>query len=278
MKNKNDLLAQVRRLLGKPRGVVKLENIYLVKLGRSQGQTIWVVHGGRVHRLLYPHFLSGGNDQRYRYTPENEVWIDHRMGLSELRYTILHELLERKLMRERGWSYNRAHKEALAAEEKARLNDEHRCARKEDEAAILWSTCWRKSALRIGSTKRHSIYRAFYGTVKGMKVWLVDGTEVRRMLDGNFLYAGHDLNAGYIPKGEIWLDLNISCEEAWFSLQGELASRQAKIDGHSDDLSDKIGLVAQWREWQKQEVLSRKHEVELPPVRYGVRERGHKKK
>lgn len=278
MKRKNDLLTQVRRLLRNPPGVVKLENIYRIRLGRSQGQVIWVVDGGRVHQLLYPYFLAGGNDQRYRYTPEFEVWIDSRMGLSELRYTILHELLERKLMRERGWTYDRAHDVAIAVEEKARLRDERISARKEDQATARWSRLWRKSALKLGSAKRHSIYRAFYGTVRGMKVWLVDGTEVRRMLDGNYLYSGHDLAAKYIPPGEIWLDIHHSCGEGWYSLVGALAERRAMVDGHPPRVAGTIGLVAQWRERRRQEVLVRKHEVDLPPVRYGCRERGQKKR
>lgn len=276
MKHENDLLAQVHRLLKKPPGMVKLQNIYLLRLGRKEGQDIWVVDGARVHELLYPYFLAGGNDQRYRYTPDNEVWIDSRMGLSELRYTIAHELLERKLMRKHGWSYNRAHSTAIADEELLRLADERLCARQEEKAALLWSRHWRKSALKLGSVKRHSIYRSYYGTVKGLKVWIVDGTEVRRVLDGNFLYAGNDLSTKYIPAGEIWLDLNISCEEVHFTLAGELADRAARLQGRSGGLPGRIGLAAQWLERRRQNILARKHELSLPPVRYGCRERGHK--
>jgi len=278
MKRKDNLMAEVRRLLGNPPGVVKLENIYRVRIGRRQGQDIWVVDGARVHELLYPYFLAGGNDQRYRYNPPGEAWVDSRMGMSELLYTISHELLERKYMREHGWSYNRAHNAAIKMEEKLRLEDERKCARQEDRAAARWATKWRKSALKLGSTKRHSIYRAYYGTIKGVKVWLVDGTEVRRMLDGNFLYAGNDKEENYIPAGELWIDLNLSVEEFWFTLVGEVADRNARLAGHSHSLSGKIGLVAQWKERRRQQVLARKHEAGLPPVRYGCRERGHKKK
>src|SRR5262249_40013237 len=153
-----------------------------------------------VHELIYPYFLAGGNDQRYRYNPKGEVWVDSRMGMSELLYTIEHELLERKLMRERGWTDDRAHDKALAMEEVIRLADERKCARQEEKAAARWAKMWRKSALKLGSTKRHSIYRGYYGKIKGVKVWLVDGTEVRRMLDGNFLYSGNDKEVKYIPK------------------------------------------------------------------------------
>jgi hypothetical protein len=277
MKCNSNVLKEVRRLLKNPPGRIKLENVYIARIGRKQGQDIWVVNGARVHQLLYPYFLAGGNDQRYRYTPDGDVWIDSRMGLLEVVYTIEHELLERKLMRERGWTYNRAHNAALAYEERLRLADERKCARQEERAAALWAPLWRQSALALGSYKRHSIYRAFFRTVGGLKVWLVDGTEIRRMLDGNFLYAGNDLNASYIPDGEIWLDLNLATEEFWFTLTGELADRKARAAGAKGGKPGKISLAAQVCERRAQELRAHRHELGLSPVRYGCRDRGAKK-
>ena len=274
MKKNKSLVKQVKRLLNNPPGQVKLEKIYRLCIGKKQGQLIWIVDGARVHQLLYPYFVAGGNDQRYRYNPEKDIWIDNRMGVLELPYTVFHELLERKLMKERGWTYDQAHDTAIAEEEKLRLAAEKRCARKDASCATLWKRHWRKSALKLGSQKCHNIYRAFYGTVKGMNVWLVDGTEVRRMLDGDYLYAAHDLDCKYIPAGEIWLDVHQSCEEAWYSLVGVICERSLRALGKSASRGGRRGLAAQWQERQQQAVRAHTHELSLPPVQYGCRERG----
>jgi hypothetical protein len=268
--------AQIERLLNNPPGRVKLENFYRVYMGRKQGQQIWIVDGARAVDLLYPFFLYGGNDQRYRFNPDGEVWLDNRMGLSELGYTILHELKERKLMRQRGMTYDRAHDLSIAAEEPRRLKDEKAAATREAEVLHLWENCWRPSALALGSTKLHQIYRRLHCRKAGLNVWEVDGTEVRRMLDGDFAFAGHGLNNKFVPQDEIWLDMNVSIEEAWYSLVGELANHQAMVDGNSEGAADEMGLVARATELRKQKVLAAKHEAWLDTVRYGCRE--HRRK
>lgn len=102
---------------------VKLKNIYFVKIGRKKGVDIWVVDGMKIRREIYTDFVYGGNDKRYRFIPENEIWIDNNIDVSELKFTIAHELKERELMAN-GYSYVDAHEIASKLELKLRRRAE----------------------------------------------------------------------------------------------------------------------------------------------------------
>ncbi|MCC6979712.1 MAG: hypothetical protein IT343_15445 [Candidatus Melainabacteria bacterium] len=246
-----------RRLDGAS-GRLRLQGIYRVRLGERQGQRIWLVDGARVARYIYPAFIMGGNDQRYRFNPDDEVWIDNRIGIDELEYTIAHELIERKLMRERGYSYGRAHEAGLALEQRMRKRDEMRVLRRE-----------KTSALPVGG-----VYRSFLRTRKGVKIWIVDGPKVRRHLDGDFCFAGHGYKYDFIPRDEIWLDSAMSVEQAHFALVHEYAERLMSEKGLGYDVAYPQSLALEMEERERQELLSLRHELKLDPVRYGVRERG----
>lgn len=102
---------------------VKLKNIYFVKIGRKKGVDIWIVDGMKIRREIYTDFVYGGNDKRYRFIPENEIWIDNNIDVSELKFTIAHELKERELMAN-GYSYVDAHEIASKLELKLRRRAE----------------------------------------------------------------------------------------------------------------------------------------------------------
>lgn len=269
------------QLLYRNKGHIKLRDIYRVCLGKRQGQRIWIVDGARVVQEIYPAFVMGGNDQRYRFNPENEVWIDNRIGIEELKYTIAHELIERKLMRERGWSYDRAHSEGGNEREKRlRLAEMRRVARKERSTGLveLGERGEKVSAGREGvRVLLTGIYRAYFGKMGGLSVWIVDGSKVRRDLEPNFSFGGHDQKYRFVPKGEIWLDAAMSVEEAYFVLFHESIERKLMAAGKSYEVSYPSAVAAQLDERKRQLELALDHEDGLAPVRYGTRERGVKK-
>src|SRR5262249_43303019 len=90
-------------------GLVKLDGCYELYMGRRAGFTVWVVDWHFVASKLYSPFLMGGNDQRYLFNPKGEVWLDSTMGIEEYEYTLAHEVLEQRMMRDFGWTYDRAH-------------------------------------------------------------------------------------------------------------------------------------------------------------------------
>lgn len=268
-------------LLYKRSGLVTLHDIYRVYLGKRQGQHIWIVDGDKVFCKLYPAFIMGGNDQRYRFNPLNEVWIDNRIAVEELDYTIAHELIERKLMCERLWSYERAHKEGLALEKRLRMRNMRRVANKENSTEPVTLGEWEDGLPRQLAGIRvplDGVYRAFHGTVQGLAVWIVDGPKVRRDLYGDFCFGGHDLKYRFIPRNEIWLDSAMSAEQLKYTLLQELTERKLMASGKPYDLAYEMALAKQLDERERQARLVLEHEQELAPVSYGVRDRGAKKK
>lgn len=260
------------RLLNKNSGRVRLHDIYRVRLGRRQGQDIWIVDGDRVFTDLYPAFIMGGNDQRYRFNPQDDVWIDNRIGVEELEYTIAHELIERKLMRERGWSYDRAHDSGLALERVMRDRNKKSVERR---IRALLTSAEGKDA-QANAAKIAGVYRAFFRTVQGLKVWIVDGPKVRHELHGDFCFAGHTLKYDFIPDGEIWLDSAMSAEQVHYALLHEIAELKHMRNDEDYDDAYSEALKAQLDERHHQAKVCASHEARLAPVTYGVRERGAK--
>jgi len=94
------------------------------------------VRGDIVRKWFDPHFVFGGHDLVYPsyITTPRTIWIDVCQDPREVRYTILHETHERKLM-ERGWRYGPAHASAIRAEVKLRAQ-EYVIDKEEDMASV----------------------------------------------------------------------------------------------------------------------------------------------
>jgi hypothetical protein len=58
-----------------------------------------------------------------------------------------------------------------------------------------------------------------------LKVFVVDGQFVREHYDIDFTEGGHDLVYDFIPKGEVWLDLDVNVRELPYVLLHELTER-----------------------------------------------------
>ena len=69
------------------------------------------------------------------------------------------------------------------------------------------------------------IYRYYWGKKNGYDVWIVDGYKVRHKIYNSFLYGGNEQRYPFTPKGEIWIDNALSCEEFEMTLIHELNER-----------------------------------------------------
>ncbi|MGD9679807.1 MAG: hypothetical protein AB7W16_01370 [Candidatus Obscuribacterales bacterium] len=243
-------------------GRIALSGLYRVRLGRREGQGIWIVDGFKVVRDLYPPFVMGGNDQRYRFNPDDDIWIDNRIGVEELEYTIAHELIERRLMLENGMTYEKAHNQGLALEKKMRVR--HRRSVK-------------NHARKVDSMLLPFLRMPFGRARDGVRVFIVDGPLVRRELDGDFCFGANDLAADYVPAGEIWLDSAMSCEHAYYALLHQREERRRLASGMPWDDAYESALALRIAEQSRQEGLALRHESRLQEVAYGVRERGVKR-
>lgn len=240
-------------------GKVQLQDFYRVYLGKREGQNVWIVDGAKVVRELYPAFVMGGNDQRYRFNPNGDIWLDNRIGAIELDYTLEHELIERRLMRTKGMTYDKAHDHGLATEARLRASDARAVLAKRSEVDE-----------RIGP-----VYRAFYKNIDGVNVWLVDGPTVRATLDGDFCFVASDVGYSFIPEGEVWLDATMTCEHVHYALVHELERRRISYSGKRSGAYEG-GLAKQIEEYAIMKRLAQEHEARLPAVSYGNRYRGVK--
>lgn len=70
-----------------------------------------------------------------------------------------------------------------------------------------------------------NVYRYYWGMKDGYHIWIVDGSVIRQKVYKEFLYGGNEQRYLYNPKGEIWIDNAVSCEEFEMTLAHELNER-----------------------------------------------------
>ncbi|TAL66727.1 MAG: hypothetical protein EPN88_07950 [Bacteroidetes bacterium] len=73
--------------------------------------------------------------------------------------------------------------------------------------------------------KADQVYRYYMGKKDNYDIWIVDGNQVRLKIFSSFLYGGNEQRYPFNPKGEIWIDNAISCEEYYLTLAHELNER-----------------------------------------------------
>lgn len=83
---------------------------------------VWNVSGQRVRDLYKTDFIEGGHHYVYPWIPESEIWIDDFTDKKEKPQILVHEFIERKLMKEKHLSYNKAHLIAAREEFKREHN------------------------------------------------------------------------------------------------------------------------------------------------------------
>lgn len=111
----------------RPRAGLKAPRLRL--LGRRGKLRIYLVDATAVRKLTHlnpnaPDFTMGTGDQVWEnVTGPWEIWIADELGPLERRLTMLHEMVERRLMKRRGLTYDAAHEQALAREDYYRQRD-----------------------------------------------------------------------------------------------------------------------------------------------------------
>lgn len=215
-----------------------VQGVYRVPLNDTVGMQIWVVDGSAVRREIFAEFLYGGNPAPYLFVPQNEIWIDNDISAEEFKYTLAHELNEYKLMMEKGLSYSAAHDSSLSLERSMRKKDSLMVSGHENEIHKVSPTdCDGLKQIRElpDSIYLHNIYRQKYSSMDGIDIWIVDGSKVRREIFPDFGFSGNDLAYNFIPKNEIWIDGQVSCEETETSVKSELSERTLMGNGLTYD-------------------------------------------
>jgi hypothetical protein len=93
-----------------------LKRIRSKRIGTIDGHTVYAVNGQPIRDRVHIDFVAGGTAGRYRYIPQREVWVEKTIAPPDMAPTILHEMVENRLMQTRGLSYDDAHERASEAE------------------------------------------------------------------------------------------------------------------------------------------------------------------
>jgi hypothetical protein len=207
-------------------------------MGEKDGFKIWIVDGAVIRKNIFNEFIYGGNDRRYTFVPEGEIWIDNSVSSEEYNTTLAHEINERNLMLRNGMSYFDAHDSSLAIELIMRRNFAEVCSKHEAGLKPVSPTDF-DSTQEIedipDKIKINNVYRIPYSERSGIKIWIVDGYTVRRDIYPDFGFSGNDMAYHFIPPNEIWIDGEVSCEETEYSIALEMTERVLMASGKTYD-------------------------------------------
>ncbi len=247
-----------------------VSGIYRYYMGIKDGYELWVVDGAKIRETIYPEFLYGGNGQRYRFEPEKEIWIDNTISAEEYRYTLAHELNEHKLMQQFGYTYYAAHDSSLRIERLMRLADEKESSEFEKslgKVAVLDCDSLKEIAELPDSVYLKNVFRQHLDDRDGVAIWIVDGAVIRKELYPDFGLSGNDLAYYFIPRNEIWIDEQTSCQEIEISIVSELTERKFLAEGRGYDYAydQSVKQAALLR--KKQDIMiKKKAAVQIPAV------------
>jgi hypothetical protein len=132
----------------------------------------------------------------------------------------------------------------------------------------------------ISHKKIGGIYRYFWGKKDNYNIWIVDGNLVREKIYKEWLYGGNEQRYVFNPKGEIWIDNDISSEEFDLTVAHELNERHlmAKF-GWTYQAAHDSSLSLEQTIRHINEVICRSHEASLKEVgttdSYNIKEIRH---
>lgn len=210
------------------KGPEDITGVYKVFMGKIDSLEIYIIDGDLIRREVYPDFIFGGNEQRYPFIPHNEIWIDNTIPNREYTSTLKHEINEMTLMRDKGLSYLDAHDSSLMLEVELRTGFRKEASEHEKNLSEVSPTDT-DSIKQISSLPDKIKLKDVYLEKRDSKgnpytIWLVDGDKIRREIYPDFGFGGDWNDYNFIPKNEIWIDGNISCEQYIYLLAEEKSS------------------------------------------------------
>ncbi|MCL5018402.1 MAG: hypothetical protein M1416_01390 [Candidatus Pacearchaeota archaeon] len=112
---KSNLMKKAVEMKEHEKDLLKLIHKKILKEYSTEKLKVWVIDGETVRNLFFLDFTEGGHEFVYPFVPKGEVWIDDDVGKDEIKFVLLHEMHERKLM-ESGMKYDAAHKSSSEIE------------------------------------------------------------------------------------------------------------------------------------------------------------------
>jgi len=257
-----------------------VENVYRSYYGERDSFKVWIVDGGVIREKIFGEFIYGGNDERYTFVPDLEIWIDNSISAKEFETTLVHEMCERNLMKVYGMSYSDAHDSALAAELRLRNKFKEVCSMHESGLPAVYPVDF-DSTREINNLpekiRLENIYRVYSGKRNDMDVWIVDGFSVRMNVFPDFGFSGNGLAYLFIPGNEIWIDGDVSCEETEYSILLELKENELMKKGlyYDNAYEEALRIIDSMRASSRKLTGSKK--VKVPEILFREKGTGTKK-
>ncbi len=200
------------------------DKIYRYYAGETNGYKVWIVDGFNIRTNIFGEFIYGGNSARYPFVPVGEIWIDNAISANEFITTLEHEINECNLMYQNNMDYYDAHDSSLAIE--LQLRDEnYKLSRYHENKIPMVPPIDFDSVKQINTLndliKLDDVYINKLISENGFDIWIVDGYNIRNKIYPDFGFSGNSSAYMFIPKNEIWIDGNVSCEEIWYSIDLE---------------------------------------------------------
>jgi hypothetical protein len=189
---------------------------YIKKIDQRGDLEIWIVDGTYIRSNIDEEFTNFGQHYRYKYIPQNELWIDREAEHDETPFFIDHLLVENRLMA-KGLSYSDALDQADREERKERRR-----------AGDIKSATHSGKKLPDGRSVHEILWKKLEN---GLSVWIVNGRLVRSIFDIDFTEGGHDHVYEFVPENEIWIDDAIEEPERGYVLLHELHERNRMSKG-----------------------------------------------
>lgn len=189
---------------------------YLSKLISVGEFEVFIVDGSYVRKNLNEEFTNFGQHFRFKFIPKKEFWLDKEFSPGEFTFYINHLITEYFLM-SRGMNYKKAIIKADSSEQKERMKSSY---------FLKYKKNYRKNLLKGIHKKLLKKYSS-----DNLKVWVVNGELVRDFYFIDFTEGGHDKVYNFVPKGEIWLDDDLSKRERKFVLLHEVHERNLMLKG-----------------------------------------------
>ncbi|MFA5857330.1 MAG: hypothetical protein WC867_08260 [Candidatus Pacearchaeota archaeon] len=204
---------------------------YIKKIRKISNFDVWYIDGEYVRKYIETDFTNFGQHFRFKFIPKNEFWIDKEYSVKETRFFIDHLLIENRLMME-GKKYEFAITRGDKIEKRERDKLKKNISLKKIKDSEILVKKIHKKLLKNYSNE--------------VKVWIVRGDRIRYLYNIDFTEGGHDKVYKFVPKGEIWIDDELSNKELKFVLLHEAYERNLMNKGFTYEKAHSAALKIEY--------------------------------
>lgn len=218
-----------------------MKNPRIKLLGIIGGLKVYRVDGDLVRENIDKDFTNFGQHYRFKFIPDDELWLDGEGLPNELPFFLTHLLVENWAMK-MGMSYDKA----LALADK-------------EEKAVRYKSDKYKEAPTSHPEQIKKIQLKKILTFKGIDIYDIDDELVRDLYRIDFTEGGHDKVYSFIPKNTIWISQDLDFQEKIYTIIHEYTERFLMVRGMSYNRAHIIALRFEWQAREENDRLQKEN-------------------